>query len=306
MEEILPPDSSCPLREVSDGDSGPELHVFIVSDATGRTAERVIDGALYQFQTTHVVLHRFPRVLSRPLVDRILDQAKELEAVLVCTVVESGLAEYLQERAHETGVAMVDLMSPIVALLGRVVHRRPLGAPRSRRHYDEQFYVSSDAINFTVRHDDGRRLEEIAQADVVILGVSRAGKTPTAIYLATRGWWVANVPLAHGLPFPEDLRTMDPARVVVLTRNAAALARLRESRTSVTSSSSKSYADLNAIRLEQQYVRDLLHTHGNNWPVIDVTTMSIEETATAIERFLAPVGRLRRGPGATAATTGDL
>jgi hypothetical protein len=245
-------------------------------------------------------------VLSRPLIDRILEQARSLEAVMVCTVVESGLAEYLRERAYETGVAMVDIMWPIINMIGNVVHRHPLGAPRPRHHYDEKFFSRSDAINFTVRHDDGRRLEEINQADVVLVGVSRAGKTPTSIYLATRGWWVANIPLAHGLPLPEALNGVDPRRVVVLTRNSAALARLRESRTTVTTKQAESYADLHSIRMEQQYVRELLYSTQRRWPLIDVTSMSIEEAATAIEQVLAPVGRLHRGLGAAAATTGDL
>jgi regulator of PEP synthase PpsR (kinase-PPPase family) len=288
------------------GEGSAELHVFIISDATGRTAERVIDAALYQFEATHVVLHRFPRVLSRPLIDRILDQARSLDAVMVCTIVEAALAEYLRERAHELGVAMVDVMWPIINMIGNVVRRHPLGLPRPRHHYDEQFFSRSDAINFTVRHDDGRRLEEIDQADVVLVGVSRAGKTPTSIYLATRGWWVANIPLAHGLPLPEALGRVDPRRVVVLTRNSAALARLRESRTTISAKQAQSYADLQAIRMEQQYVRQLLRRHERHWPVIDVTSMSIEETAIAIEQILAAIGRRHHDVGAAAATTGDL
>jgi hypothetical protein len=306
MDDFPPTTASCPLGTAPLGDGTADLHVFIVSDATGRTAERVIEAALYQFAATHVVLHRFPRVLSRPLIDRILEQARSLEAVMVCTVVEAGLAEYLRARAYEVGVAMVDIMWPIINMIGNVVHRHPLGAPRSRHHYDEKFFSRSDAINFTVRHDDGRRLEEIDQADVVLVGVSRAGKTPTSIYLATRGWWVANIPLAHGLPFPEALNQVDPMRVVVLTRNSAALARLRESRTTVTAKQAEGYADIHGIRMEQQYVRQLLQSNQRHWPVIDVTSMSIEEAATAIEQILAPVGRLHRGLGAAAATTGDL
>jgi regulator of PEP synthase PpsR (kinase-PPPase family) len=141
---------------------------------------------------------------------------------------------------------------------------------------------------------------------VVLVGVSRAGKTPTSIYLATRGWWVANIPLAHGLPLPEALGRVDPRRVVVLTRNSAALARLRESRTTISAKQAQSYADLQAIRMEQQYVRQLLRRHERHWPVIDVTSMSIEETAIAIEQILAAIGRRHHDVGAAAATTGDL
>lgn len=272
-----------------------ELHLFIISDATGRTAERVIEAALFQFQTAHVTLHRFPRVLSLPLIDRIVEKAVAVGAVMVCTVVEKELSEYLRNRAEEVGVVMVDIMGPIVEGIGKVVERSPLGAPMDPRQYDRQSFRRIDAINYSVRHDDGRRLEEIDQADIVLLGVSRAGKTPTSIYLGTRGWWVANIPLAHGLPLPEQLRGVDPGRVVVLTRNAGALARLRQSRTAVTTERSKSYADIEAIRLELQYVRDLLLANHGSWPVIDVTSLSIEETATEIERHMAPIGRRLRG-----------
>ncbi|RMF85437.1 MAG: pyruvate, phosphate dikinase/phosphoenolpyruvate synthase regulator [Nitrospirae bacterium] len=286
-EPAAPPEEAAappPERE-------PELHLFIVSDATGRTAEQVIDAALYQFQTTHVVLHRFPRVLSRPLVDRIVDQASELRAVMVCTVVEQGLSEYLHARAREAGVAMVDIMGPIVEAIGKVIHRGPLGAPRAPDQRVSTVRRRADAIAFTVRHDDGRRVEEVGRADVVLLGVSRAGKTPTSVYLATHGWRVANIPIVPGVPLPPVLEEVDPRRVFVLTRAPAVLARLRQGRTAVAGGR---YTDPAAIREEVRYAREEVARWGKGWREIDVTTLSIEETATTIEQLLAPLGRRPR------------
>ncbi len=268
---------------------GEELHLFIVSDATGRTAEQVLDAALFQFQTTHVVLHRFPRVLSTPLVERIVAQASELRAVIVCTVVEQGLAEYLQQRAREAGVAMVDIMGPIVEAIGRVVHHGPLGAPRGVDKRRGSMRQRADAISFTIRHDDGQRMEELGSADVVLLGVSRAGKTPTSVYLATHGWRVANIPLIPGVPLPAALREVEPQRVFVLTRAPATLAHLRRARTAVAASGR--YTEVAAIREELRYAREQVERWALGWQEIDVTTLSIEETATEIEQRLAPVGR---------------
>jgi len=271
---------------------GEELHLFIVSDATGRTAEQVLDAALYQFQTTHVVLHRFPRVLSTPLVERIVAQASELRAVIVCTVVEQGLAEHLHRCAHEAGVALVDIMGPIVEAIGRVVHRGPLGAPRAPDVRRSSMRRRANAISFTIRHDDGQRVEEVGKADVVLLGVSRAGKTPTSVYLATHGWRVANIPLIPGVPLPATLREVEPQRVFVLTRTPATLAHLRRARSSVAAGGR--YTEVAAIREEVRYAREQVDRWALDWQEIDVTTLSIEETATEIEQRLAPVGRRPR------------
>ncbi|NCO57600.1 MAG: bifunctional ([pyruvate, phosphate dikinase] phosphate) phosphotransferase/[pyruvate, phosphate dikinase] kinase [Nitrospirae bacterium CG18_big_fil_WC_8_21_14_2_50_70_55] len=271
---------------------GEELHLFIVSDATGRTAEEVLNAALFQFQTTHVVLHRFPRVLSAPLVERIIAQASELRAVIVCTVVEQELADLLHRRAQQAGVAMVDIMGPIIEAIGRVVHRGPLGAPRTPDMRASAVSLRADAISFTVSHDDGRRIEEVGEADVVLLGVSRAGKTPTSVYLATHGLRVANIPLIPGVRLPEALRQVEPQRVFVLSRAPATLAHLRLARTAVAESGR--YADLTTIREEVRAAREEVERFGAGWQSIDVTTLSIEETATQIEQLLGPVGRRPR------------
>ncbi len=271
------------------GEQEEELHLFIVSDATGRTAEQVLDAALFQFQTTHVVLHRFPRVLSTPLVERIVAQASELRAVIVCTVVEQGLADHLHRSAHQAGVALVDIMGPIVEAIGRVVHHGPLGAPRGLDMRRSSMRQRADAISFTIRHDDGQRMEELTEADVVLLGVSRAGKTPTSVYLATHGWRVANIPLIPRVPLPVALREVEPQRVFVLTRTPATLAHLRRARTSVAAGGR--YTEVAAIREEVRYAREQVDRWGLGWEQIDVTTLSIEETATEIEQRLAPVGR---------------
>ena len=288
-----PPPWSTP-QETQETQETPEeeLHLFIVSDATGRTAEQVLEAALYQFQATHVVLHRFPRVLSTPLVERIVAQASELRAVIVCTVVEQGLADHLHRCAHEARVALVDIMGPIVEAIGRVVHRGPLGAPRSPDMRRSSMRRRATAISFTIRHDDGQRVEEVANADVVLLGVSRAGKTPTSVYLATRGWRVANIPLIPGVPLPAALREVEPQRVFVLTRTPATLAHLRRARTSVAAGGR--YTEVAAIREEVRYAREQVERWNLGWQQIDVTTLSIEEAATEIEQRLAPVGRRPR------------
>lgn len=257
------------------------FHLHLVSDATGETLSAVAKAAAVQYAQVRAIEHMHPLVRSKRQLDRVLQEVEQAPGIVLYTIVNRDLARSLEERCQELNV-------PCVAVLRRImeIFESYLGAPQKptvggQHVLDAQYFRRIDALNFTMIHDDGHLPDDLDQADIVIVGISRTSKTPTSIYLANRGFKTANVPLIPGVPLPPRLEEPTSALVIGLIASPERICQLRRSRImALADRNLDEYVDREAITSEITHSRRLCAKHG--WPVIDVTRRSIEETAAAI------------------------
>jgi hypothetical protein len=250
------------------------LHLHLVSDSTGETLEMIAKAALAQFEGAEVMRHFWPMVRSRQHLDRIVPDLGAHPGLVLYTLVNPETRARLEEHCRHLSLPAVPVLDAVTGALEQALGREAHGRPGRQHLMDAAYFSRVDAIQFTIAHDDGIGWEDWEEADIVLAGVSRSSKTPTAIYLANRGYKVANIPLVVGL-------TSAPERLVQIRRNR--LLTLGEERRT-------DYIDAERVRAEVAFARRLFADRG--WPVIDVTRRSIEETAAAIIRL---IGERERG-----------
>ena len=258
--------------------------ILIVSGGTGRTGKHVVDAALAQFVDPNVTVESRTQVRSEQEVHAIIAEAERENAVICHTVVDPELHALLVREAEQRGLLAFNPLAPMITLLGD-----RLGIPpqnKSGLHYElrkEQFN-RIDAVDFTIAHDDGRRAEELDQADVVLAGVSRVAKSVVCFFLACRGIRAANVPLIPGVAAPPTLLSLDPRKVIGLTMNAQRLQSIRQERLR-TMGRSEVYVDIKQIMEELRFANHLISVSG--WHRIDVSYKAVEEITSEIQEFLA-------------------
>jgi len=259
----------------------PRHIIFVVSDATGTTGLQVVEAALTQFEAASVIVERVPNVRTPEQVQEVVRIAAEGQGTIVHTLVSAELRQIMLEEGRAKHVATIDLMGPLLTRLSNILEISPLAQPGLFRQLDESYFQRVEAINFTVKHDDGRQPQDLPQADLVLTGVSRTCKTPISIYLSYRGWRVANVPLLLDMEPPPQLFQADRRRVVGLTIEPERLVRLREARLRTMGRNLDSrYADAAWVQRELEWA-EFIFRRGH-WPIVDVTNKSIEEAASEI------------------------
>ncbi len=257
------------------------LHLHLLSDSTGETLEMIAKAALAQFDDPAVTRHFWPMVRSKQHLDRIMEEFKANPGLVLYTLANPETRARLEERCRTLGlphVAALDMvMQALEERLGQEAHART-GA---RHVMDEAYFNRVDAIQFTIAHDDGIGWEAWEEADIVLAGVSRTSKTPTSIYLANRGFKVANIPLVVESPPPQSLFQLRHPLVVGLTTAPKRLIQIRRNRLlSLNEKAETSYVDEERVEKEVAFARRMFADNG--WPAIDVTRRSIEETAAAV------------------------
>ncbi len=258
------------------------FHLHLISDATGETLVAAGRAASAQFKLSHPIEHVYPLIRNRRQLMPVLEAIDREPGIVLYTVVDQELAAIVRERCAEMQVPSVNVLEPVMDIF-----QNYLGAPSRRRvgaqhRMDADYFARIEAMNFAMDHDDGQAPDGYEDADVVIIGISRTSKTPTSIYLANRGIKTANVPIVVGMPLPEALLKVVKPLVVCLIATSDRISQVRENRILGASGdySNSQYTDRATIAEELKYARAVC-AH-NNWPVIDVTRRSIEETAAAI------------------------
>lgn len=255
--------------------------IFIASDATGRTAEMVVRAALVQFRGASVRLRHRAHIRTPGDVRDVVQAAAEAGGLIVHTMVLPELRTLMLTEARARKVPAIDLLGPLLLRLEDLLELEPVRQPGLFRQMDEEYRRRFEVMDFTVRHDDGQDPQDLPQADMVLVGVSRTSKTPLCMFLAWRGHRVANVPIVQALPLPEELGRLEPRKVVGLTIRADRLLELRRSRLQQMETPPQfSYADPRQITTELEYAKSLCGRGG--WPMVDVTDKSIEEVASEI------------------------
>jgi regulator of PEP synthase PpsR (kinase-PPPase family) len=258
-----------------------ELH--IVSDATGETAARLVLALEAQFPDQEFVEIRHPRVENAEDLHIAVQQARGRPAVMVYTLVEPGLRDVMRQLCRRARVHYCDLLGHPIDSISRVAGVAAKMTPGVRAPLDAQYFKRIEAIEFAVKYDDGvgRGLDE---ADIVLVGVSRTSKTPLSIYLGYLGHKAANMPVVKGIDLPPELFEIDPAKIVGLTIDAERLADIRTARVRSMGAPRKRYAELEAIYGE---LEEATAIHRRlRCPVIDVSELSVEETAMRIIRLV--------------------
>jgi len=227
------------------------------------------------------VKHFWPMVRSEGHLDRVLAEIAAKPGLVIYTLVNSTVRRRLESRCHAMGLHAVSALDPVIDALSRLLGKETISRPGGQHALDAAYFDRVEAIHYTIAHDDGIDSHEWEEADIVLAGVSRSSKTPTSIYLANRGFRVANIPLVVESPPPANLFALEKPLVVGLTTSADRLIQIRRNRLlSLNEKAETAYVDQDRVTRELAYARRLFSDNG--WPVIDVTRRSIEETAAAI------------------------
>lgn len=260
--------------------------VFILSDATGDTASRVVRAALKQFVGEDVEIKRFPNVLRQAEVRSILKEARTATTLVAHTFAAGPLRRIVEDECRATGVETLDLLGPLLGKLQEFLHSKPQEQPGLLYKIDEDYFRRIDGVEFAVMHDDGKHMEGLLHADFVLTGLSRTGKTPLSVYLALEGWRVGNVPLIHDHPIPKELLALPREKVVGLVLDPRRLADVRHARLEyLAPGRSMEYDDEEAVREEVQWCRRLFARHGIRF--VDVSEKAIEESAQQVLALVA-------------------
>ena len=257
------------------------LHLHLLSDSTGETLENIAKAALAQFDDVEVLRHFWPMVRSETHLERILGEIAQNPGLVIFTLVNPEIRRTLETRCRAIGLPAVAPLDPVNHALSSMLGQEMKARPGRQHTLDAAYFARVDAIQFTIAHDDGVNWENWEEADIVLAGVSRTSKTPTSIYLANRGYKVANIPIVPESPPPSTLFALRHPMVVGLTTSPERLIQVRRNRLlSLNQQNETSYVEHEAVQREVAYARRMFADNG--WPVIDVTRRSIEETAAAI------------------------
>lgn len=256
-------------------------HLHLISDSTGETIETVAKSALAQFDQPHVIRHFWPMVRSTQHLERIVRDIAAAPGLVLFTVVNPDIRKQLEDHCQRLAIPAVAALDGVTAALQGLLGQQAQTRPGRQHAMDEAYFARIDAIQWTIAHDDGIAWEDWEEADIVLAGVSRSCKTPTSIYLANRGYKVANIPIVIESPPPPALSGLKRPLVVGLTTAPDRLVQVRRNRLiSLNQTPETSYVDSERVAKEVQFARRLFADNG--WPVIDVTRRSIEETAAAV------------------------
>jgi [pyruvate, water dikinase]-phosphate phosphotransferase / [pyruvate, water dikinase] kinase len=257
------------------------FHLHLVSDSTGETLITVARAAAAQYEGVSAIEHVYPLVRSSTQLERVISEIEAAPGIVLYTLVESELSVRLEEACRETSSPALSVLSPVHSLLQAYLGTASTARPGAQHMLNAEYFKRIDAMNFTLMHDDGQLPDDIEEADVLLLGVSRTSKTPTAIYLANRGLKTANIPLVPGIPLAPHIEAARKPLKVGLIASAERIVQIRENRIlSLNASENTDYTDRDSVAEELAFSRRLFAR--NRWPVIDVTRRSIEETAAAI------------------------
>lgn len=261
--------------------------IYIISDGTGETAATMTRAALVQYDQMEINIVRCKNIRTEAQVESVVNDAFENRGVIIHTVVSPSMRAKIMELANGKGVETVDLLGPLLNTLDRYLGVSSDGQAGLLRSVDERYFKRIEAIEYTVKHDDGKTLSDLDKADIILVGVSRTSKTPLSIFLSHKGWKVANIPIVIDTPLPGQLFAVDQRKIVGLIIDMESLVRIRRNRLEKFGQDpGGEYASLSYIEKEIQFAQELFKKN-KRWPVFNVTERALEETATEITRIIA-------------------
>ena len=256
--------------------------VYLISDSTGETLDRIFMALKAQFSNFNYELNQFSFTRTENQISTILKDAKNKDSpIILYTVVNSKLAKFLSEEANKKQIPCFGVLGDLILNFSKILNQKATHQPSAQHVLDEDYYKRIEAIQFTMNHDDGNNTENILESDIILIGVSRTSKTPTSIYLANKGLKTSNIPLVNDMSIPKEVIKSSTICIIGLTTEAERLYDIRRNRlNSLKENEASDYTSLEKIRDEIDQSRKIFKQ--NKWPIIDVTRKSVEETAASI------------------------
>ena len=257
--------------------------IYLISDATGETLDRIFIAIKAQFKNIDYKIHTFSFTRTENQILKILENAeKEKNSIILYSIVDSNLAKSLAEISDNKRIPCFDVLGDLILSFSKLLNQKASNQPSGQYALNDEYYKRIEAIQFTMNHDDGNLVKEIKKSDIILLGVSRTSKTPTAIYLANKGFKTSNIPLINDNSIPNVLKENPKLSCVVgLNTEPERLVEIRKNRmNSLKENTNKLYTDLDQIKKEVDMAKNTFKKY--KWPAIDVTRKSVEETAASV------------------------
>ena len=257
--------------------------IYLISDSTGETLERIFLAIKAQFKNFDYKTHYYSFTRTENQISKILEVSeKNNNSIVLYTIVDNKLAKHLSDECYTRNIPCFGILGDLIISFSKLLDQKALNVPSRQHIMDDEYYKKIEAIQFTMNHDDGNSVKDIEKSDIILLGVSRTSKTPTSIYLANKGMKISNIPLVNENSVPNILKE-DPQKkcVVGLTAEPGRLVDLRKNRMqSIKDNESTEYTNLDKVQKEMEDARKLFQKY--KWPSIDVTRKSVEETAASV------------------------
>jgi regulator of PEP synthase PpsR (kinase-PPPase family) len=261
--------------------------MIIVSDGTGETASNIVQAAMVQFGEFEPSYLRYKNIRTEKQIAAIFEDLQSERDLVIFTLVSASLRTMLLQKSREKNISCVDLLGSLLTGLANFFGTQPKMVAGLLHDVNENYFLRIDAMEYTISHDDGRDLTHLDAADLVILGVSRTSKTPLSMYLSTKGWKVANIPIIAGFTIPKEIFEIDQKKIVCLTIDLDDLAAIRRARLErLGHERGGEYADPQKVSDEIDYANELFRKN-RKWPVFNVTGKALEETASEIVKLMS-------------------
>jgi len=258
--------------------------IYIVAESTGETINRIARASLVQFNPEKFIVKKYFMIKDIKIIKEIMHKAHEEGALIAFSIVEHDLRDALINEAEHLGIKAIDVIGDFILQLSIFLKEKPMSIPGRQYVLDEDYFKRIEAINFAVKHDDGKMPQGLKLADIVLVGLSRTGKTPLSTYLAHQGWKVANVPVHPDMEPPKELFEIETKKVFGLIVSVESLVRLREGRLKQLGLAPRAkYADPIEISQEIDWCNDFF-SQNPKWRIVDVSNKAIEEAAASIIR----------------------
>ncbi len=257
--------------------------IYLISDSTGETLDRIFLAIKAQFKNINYKIHTYSFTRTENQILKILNEAKKNNnSIILYSIVDSNLAKYLANISSDKKIPCFGVLGDLILNFSKLLNQKASHLPSGQYTLNDEYYKRIEAIQFTMNHDDGNLVKEIKKSDIILLGVSRTSKTPTSIYLANKGFKTSNIPLVNENSIPEILKKNPKLSCVVgLNTEPERLVDIRKNRmNSLKETENKSYTDIELIKKEVESAKKTFKKY--KWPSIDVTRKSVEETAASI------------------------
>ena len=257
--------------------------IYLISDSTGETIDRIFMALKSQFINFECELNQFSFTRTENQITNIINEAKNKNnSIILYTIVNNKLAKFLLEQSKRKKIPCFDVMGDLILNFSKIINQKASREPSAQHVLDEEYYDRIEAIQFTMNHDDGNQTDDIEKSDIILLGVSRTSKTPTSIYLANRGYKTSNIPLVNENSIPNKLKSKNLKSCIIgLTTEPERLYDIRKNRLNSLREKEKiEYVDIDKIKKEIEDSKKIFQK--NQWPTIDITRKSVEETAASV------------------------
>ena len=262
---------------------GTTHQIYLISDSTGETLDRIFTAIKAQFKNIKYKIHTYSFTRTDNQISKIISTAdKETNSIILYSIVDSNLSKYLAKLSNEKKIPCFGVLGNLILSFSKLLNQKASHEPSGQYALNDEYYKRIEAIQFTMNHDDGNLIKEIKKSDIILLGVSRTSKTPTSIYLANKGFKTSNIPIVNENSIPQILKENPKISCVVgLNSEPERLVDIRKNRmSSLKETENKSYTDLDKIKKEIEDAKNTFRKY--KWPTIDVTRKSVEETAASV------------------------